>query len=236
MVFKRNFVIFYLIIPINGRSTAVFQLRRNVICPYFIKANKDKRTLFTVATLVYGKHIFYGADFIRQTYYPCFFILRNTQVKRKHMLSYYIAFDIVQFKVSRSVFKRGFSMFKAVPLMRFFRDMPIVQIIVVQERAAYQRPHIRGFTPLFGEFHAFVSNVHRMAKAGLSAVMTKLLLFLHFFGRQNITPVFIDQVHYTLNLSCSSKRFAGIPLVLVISASSSEVKYFSGELGTLPLT
>lgn len=80
-----------------------------------------------------------GAYFVGKIQNPAFAVHRERGTQGKHVAKNHVAFDRTDFEIPLCVLKSALGMMNSVPPVIFAADMPVIEEIVVQQRAGDQR-------------------------------------------------------------------------------------------------
>ena len=131
-----------------------------------------------------------GADLVRAGHHNALLVLGGHGVQGKHVAVDDVGLHRVQSEVPLRVLHGLAGMVETVELMVIVVLPPVVEEIVVEQRAPHHAPPIHVPAPFFRQADAAKGHRHGMVKAGGTAMLGDRALLIHGRRMQNIPAVF----------------------------------------------
>ena len=134
------------------------------------------------------------ADFVRQAYKGALLISGELYVQWEHVLNNNIHLNFIQHEIAPGIFKRRPRMADAVPLVLFPGNVPVVKIIVVQERAAHQAAGVHADVEFLRQPKAHIGDGETVLITRCAAVLPEIFLRLHTGRGEHFISVFQNKL------------------------------------------
>lgn len=130
-----------------------------------------------------------GADLVRERQEHALTVSRQAQVHGEHVRINHISFYVIQGKIPLGVLQRPLRVDKTVPAVRPILNVPVIEVIIMQQRPSDKASLI---TPQFqpsGQPEAAGSDMEGVVIDSGLAVMGETLRLFHPRGIEDILPI-----------------------------------------------